>query len=94
VLQKRSPDAFYETGLQSELEARIVREIVLVGMQTELCIAATCRRAADLGYHVTLVADGHSTFDMGGQKAAETIECYNRELGSLAKVVPASKVEF
>lgn len=94
VIQKSTPDAFHETNLQGELKARGVSEVILAGMQTELCIAATCRRAADLGYEVTLVQDGHSTFDFKGQKAAEAIEHYNTELASCARVVPMRELDL
>ena len=94
LIQKSSPDAFEGTELQRELDARGVKEIILAGMQTELCIAATCRKAAKLGYEVTLVANGHSTFDMRGQVAAETIERHNRELATCARVARAEEVQF
>ena len=93
-IQKSSPDAFEGTELRRELDARGVKGIILAGMQTELCIAATCHKAADLGYQVTLVADGHSTFDIKGQVAAETIERHNRELATCARVARAEEVWF
>src|SRR5579884_3470054 len=46
VIHKRASDAFYETPLREELAARGIRRLVVAGVQTELCVDATCRRAA------------------------------------------------
>src|SRR5260221_177530 len=84
VIEKRVPDAFDGTSLQQELAARGIRMLVIAGMQTELCIDATCRRAAALGYDVALVADGHSTFDGSRLSAADIIAPLNAPFGPLA----------
>ncbi len=94
IVDKSGPDAFENTGLQHAVESRGIDSLILCGMQTELCIDATCRRAVELGYRVTVVADGHSTFDFENMKAVEAIEKYNRELGSIATVEPAAAVLF
>jgi Isochorismatase family len=48
-VHKRWSDAFAETPLARELEARGIRYLVVVGAQTELCVDATVRPAASLG---------------------------------------------
>ncbi len=63
VFDKSSPDAFEDTELRRNLKAHRARKLVIVGMQTEMCVAETCRKAVELGYEVTLVEDGHTTFD-------------------------------
>ncbi len=94
VIEKRVPDAFDGTSLEQELAARDIRALVIAGMQTELCIDATCRRAAALGYDVTLVADGHSTFDGSSLSAADIIARQNAQLGALATLQQARDVMF
>ncbi len=84
VIRKRVSDAFYETPLREELTARGVRHLVVTGVQTELCVDATCRRAASEGFDVTLVADGHTTEDTPTLPAAQIIAHHNRTLGNLA----------
>ncbi|MFN8513428.1 MAG: cysteine hydrolase family protein [Thermomicrobiales bacterium] len=84
VIRKRACDAFYGTPLREELTARGVRHLVVTGVQTELCIDATCRRAASEGFDVTLVADGHTTEDSPTLPAAQIIAHHNRTLGNLA----------
>jgi nicotinamidase-related amidase len=94
VIDKAGPDAFEATGLQQMFQSRGVERIVLTGMQTELCIDTTCRRALDLGYQVIVVEDGHSTFDFEKIKAVDAIEKYNRELGRIAIVRRAAEIQF
>jgi nicotinamidase-related amidase len=94
VIQKHAPDSFHETNLQSELEARHIRQLMIVGMQTEMCIDATCRRAHELGYDVILVKDAHSTFDDEGITASQIIAQYNDALCAVVKVEEASHITF
>ena len=94
VIQKRTPDAFHETTLQSALDSHNIRQLVIAGMQTEMCIDATCRRACALGYDVILVKDAHSTFDDDGLTAAQIITQYNEALCAVVKVEEASNITF
>ena len=94
VIEKRVPDAFDGASLEQELAARGIRTLVIAGMQTELCIDATCRRAAALGYDVTLVADSHNTFDGSSLRAADIISQQNAQLGALATLQQARDVTF
>ena len=84
VIHKRACDAFYGTPLLEELTARDVRRLIVTGVQTELCVDATCRRAASEGFDVILVADGHTTEDTPNLPAAQIIAHHNRTLGQLA----------
>ncbi len=38
VIQKWTPDAFYRTPLQEELARGGIKQVILMGMQTECCI--------------------------------------------------------
>jgi nicotinamidase-related amidase len=94
VIQKKTPDSFYGTNLQNELETRQIHQVIIAGMQTEMCIETTCRRAHELGYEVTLVKDAHSTFDGHGITAAQIIAQYNEALRPAVKVEKASSITF
>lgn len=94
VVQKHTPDAFCETELQRQLDARGIRQLVVAGMQTEMCIDATCRRAADLGYEVTLVEDAHSTFDSETLSAPQLVAHHNDTLRSVARLRPTNDIRF
>jgi len=94
VVDKSGPDAFEGTDLRQELEARGIGALVIAGVQTELCVNKTCRRAAKLGYEVTLVKDGHTTFDWDEISAADAIRKHNAELSALADVRPSARISF
>ena len=80
IIRKPESDAFYGTNLQEELEARGIKKLVVTGCKTEYCVDATCRRATNLGYHVTLVKDAHSTTDNHILTAEQIIAYHNHLL--------------
>ena len=100
MVQKRASDSFYETTLQRELDARGVTHLVIMGAQTEFCVDTTCRRAASLGYGVTLVADGHLTGDRAPFTWDQIVAYHNAILPQLVtpnepiKVQPAAEIAF
>ena len=57
VIQKDAPNAFLRTSLERELRERDVDGLVVCGMMTSMCVDATVRAAADLGFAVTVVHD-------------------------------------
>ena len=77
VIRKPETDAFYGTTLQQELESRGLKHLIITGCKSEVCVDATCRKAIDLGYHVTLVSDAHSTTDNPVLKAPQIIDYHN-----------------
>jgi len=82
VVQKRTPDSFAGTDLHAVLGELGVTCLVVTGIQSEFCVAATCRRAMALGYRVLLARDGHSTWADERRTAPEIIEEQNVELKS------------
>jgi nicotinamidase-related amidase len=47
------------------------RRLVVAGIQTEHCVAATCRAALQRGYAVHLATDAHGTWPDEGRSADE-----------------------
>lgn len=94
IIDKKGSDPFSDTTLQAELARDGIDHLIIAGMQTEMCVAATVRRAVELGYAVTLVADGHTTFDWDEISAVEAIAQHNQALAQLADVREASAVIF
>ncbi len=93
VVQKRNPDAFHDTELQSILAAKEISKLIIVGIQTEYCVDTTTRRAFSLGYDVTLVGDCHTTWDGKSLSAKEIIQHHNQVLGGwFAKVKSLDEV--
>jgi nicotinamidase-related amidase len=99
-LRKRASDAFHQTPLHEMLQARGIQRLVICGLQSELCVDSTVRRALALGYAVTLVGDAHSTIDTDTLSAAQVIAHHNRALSDIGSygprvtVTPASEVRF
>jgi nicotinamidase-related amidase len=61
VVEKNFPNSFRDTQLKAALERLGVKNLVVAGMMTHMCVDASVRQAADLGYKVTLVADACAT---------------------------------
>ena len=64
VITKAYPNAFVGTDLQAQLEATGVKDIVLAGFMTHMCINSTARGAFSLGFRPTVVASSTATRDL------------------------------
>jgi len=49
--------------LKKYLENKGIDTIILVGLQTEYCIDATCKNAFEFGYNVIIPEETNTTFD-------------------------------
>ncbi|MEK4367034.1 cysteine hydrolase family protein [Paenibacillus sp. FSL R5-0473] len=87
VIEKETPDSFHKTDLHLKLQEDGVTELILAGMQTEVCVDTTCRRAFSLGYTVNLVQDAHSTWNSKTLQAEQIIAHHNTVLRLFANVV-------
>ncbi|MEK2690310.1 cysteine hydrolase family protein [Bdellovibrio sp. GT3] len=94
IVQKALHDPFTGTELHNVLQKKGIKKLIIAGMQSETCIAATCRKAHELGYGVTLVSDSHSTYATGGNTAEEIIQGINAEMKELVSLWRVSDVEF
>jgi len=61
VVEKNFPNSFRNTQLKDILENHKIKNLVVAGMMTHMCVDASVRQAADLGYKVTLLADACAT---------------------------------
>ena len=76
MVLKHFPNSFRETGLQALLEDKGIEDLVIIGSMSHMCIDATTRAAADLGYKVKVIHDA----------------CASRDLEFEDSVVPAAHV--
>lgn len=92
VFVKQYNSAFLKTGLKDYLDQRGIREIILVGMQTEYCIDATCKTAFELGFRVLIPEGTVTTFDNGPLSAAQLCDFYSARIWNkrFASVLPFS----
>lgn len=61
VITKSYPNSFVATDLDQQLKALNIKNIVLAGFMTHMCINSTAHGAFNLGYHVTVVASTTAT---------------------------------
>ena len=87
-LRKTTPDAFLRTELQASLERLGVQALVVGGYSSEFCVDSTVRRAAALGYPVTLAADAHTAHDKAHATGAQIRAHTNATLPELTSFGP------
>lgn len=64
VITKAYPNSFVGTDLQAQLDAAGVKDLVLAGFMTHMCINSTARGAFSLGFRPTVVASATATRDL------------------------------
>jgi len=57
LVTKEFPNSFRQTRLREVLEQLGVESLTVAGMMTSMCVDATVRAAADLGYSLTVIGD-------------------------------------
>jgi nicotinamidase-related amidase len=77
VVQKALPNAFAQTDLDAMLKKIGLKELVIAGFMTHMCVSSTARAALDLGYKAVVAADAAATRDlpdpMGGVIGADAL---------------------
>lgn len=94
IIQKTTPDSFFNTTLDDELKKQEIEHLVITGIQIEACVDTTCRRAFSLEYKVTLASDTHSTWDTKEITAQQIINHHNGVLRWFADVYPSKNIIF
>lgn len=61
IVEKKYPNAFLGTGFKQKLDENGIKELVVVGMMSHMCVDTTVRAAQDHGYAVTLINDACTT---------------------------------
>ncbi|HCN95356.1 MAG TPA: cysteine hydrolase [Leclercia sp.] len=64
VIVKNFVNAFRDTDLKAQLDAKGVEEVIIVGAMSHMCVDACVRAAADMGYPVTVLHDACATLDL------------------------------
>jgi len=64
IVYKHYPNSFRETNLLELLKEWGIERVVITGMMTHMCVDATARAAADLGFQVMIAEDACATRDL------------------------------
>lgn len=93
---KHHPNAFRDTQLLEMLRTQGIQRLVITGMMTHMCVEATARAAADLGFKIIVVADACATRDLVHDDtripAAHVQGAFLAALRSYGEVLPATQV--
>lgn len=73
VIDKPGYGAFHQTDLSQVLQNRTIRQLILCGVTTEVCVHSTLREAVDHGYACVTVGDATAASDPALQAPALAI---------------------
>ncbi len=96
IIEKHFPNSFRETELLDYLNSLNVKDLVICGMMTNMCVEATTRAAADFGFNPTVIKDACATrnFEFDG-KTLQAEQVHNTALNNLkfgyAKILSADE---
>lgn len=85
VITKNFPNSFRDTVLKGLLDEKGIKDVVVVGAMSHMCIDATTRAANDHGFNTTTIHDACATRDIefGGQ-TAPAAHVHTAIMGALA----------
>ncbi|MFJ3880430.1 cysteine hydrolase family protein [Streptomyces sp. NPDC090077] len=100
LVTKAVNSAFYGTpDLAEWLTASGIRQLVVAGIQTNMCVETTARMAGNLGYEVLVPLDATHTFDLAGPgglsltaDALADATAVNLQGGGFARVVTTAEL--
>jgi nicotinamidase-related amidase len=93
IITKYFPNSFRRTDLLDYLKSKDIKNMVICGMMTHMCVDATTRAAKDLEFNITLIGDACATKDLeiSGQEV-KAIEVQKSFLAAMSDFYATIKV--
>ncbi|KNZ40710.1 cysteine hydrolase family protein [Acetobacterium bakii] len=70
IIIKNTPDSFFNTDLLLRLKELEIKQLVICGMMSHMCVDTTVRSAKGLGYEIELLSDACTTRDLVWENAS------------------------
>ncbi|WP_142716744.1 cysteine hydrolase family protein [Chryseobacterium rhizoplanae] len=90
VITKHFPNSFRGTDLLNDLQSNKIKNLVITGMMTDVCVEATTRAAFDFGFNNTIIGDATATRnrELNGEvvKAAEVQRSFLAGISALGNL--------
>ncbi|AZB11558.1 cysteine hydrolase [Chryseobacterium sp. G0162] len=87
VIEKHFPNSFRDTDLLKSLQSKNIKNLVITGMMTDVCVESTTRAAFDFGFNNTIIGDATATRDreLNGQvvKASDVQQSFLAGISAL-----------
>ncbi|MFC2156770.1 cysteine hydrolase family protein [Acidobacteriota bacterium] len=84
VFTKDQVNAFKGTGLLEFLRSKDIKNLVICGMMTHMCVEAAVRAANDLGFECTVISDACTTRDLSyGDRSIKAADVHYSTLSTL-----------
>ncbi|MFW1799247.1 cysteine hydrolase family protein [Acinetobacter nematophilus] len=90
IIEKHYPNSFFQTDLKQVLDQLNVDQLVISGMMTHMCVDATSRAAAELGYQPIIIAEATATRQLS--YAGKTVQAEDVQTACLSAFQMFSQV--
>ena len=84
VITKEEVNSFYKTDLLDYLKKNNINRLVIIGMQTQMCLEGAVRAAHDFGFECIVVQDACATRDV--KFAGKTVKAEDVQTAILATI--------
>lgn len=64
---------FFNTDLDMQLKQRGIQNLIVAGVPADMCVTATARVGAELGYRIVMVRDAIAALNVDAQNAAHAV---------------------